>query len=142
MKRLFLMGFCTLLVSGCASVPTAPSAGVISQDVMQKQFISTSQLHKGLSRAQVSELLGKEVVSGYALVDQLTEEYKPITVANPKRSETIKVNNRTYNVDYYLVGIKVADDKISDDELVPVVFENDRLVGCGWDFFNMHLKVR
>ncbi len=142
MKRLFWMGFCTLLVSGCASVPTSPSVGIVSQVLMQKQFISTSQLHAGLSRAQVAELLGKEVVTGYALVDQLTEEYKPITVANPQRSETIKVNQRTYDVDYYLAGIKVADDKISDDELVPVVFENDRLVGHGWDFFNTHLKAR
>lgn len=142
MKRLFWMGFCTLLVSGCASVPTSPSVGIVSQELMQKQFISTSQLHAGLSRAQVAELLGKEVVTGYALVDQLTEEYKPITVANPQRSETIKVNQRTYDVDYYLAGIKVADDKISDDELVPVVFENDRLVGHGWDFFNAHLKAR
>ncbi len=142
MKRLISLGFCILLVCGCESVPSVPALPSISQEGIQKQFISISQLHSGLSRVQVAELLGKEVISGYVLVDELAEQYKPITVTNPQRSEVIKVNNRTYNVDYYLLRIKIADDKISDDELVPIVFENDRLVGSGWDFFNTHLKGR
>ncbi len=136
MKRLIAVGFCCV-VCGCSSLPVAPS---VSQESTERQFIVSSQLHVGLSRDEVSGLLGKEVVTGYALADEITEQYKPITVPNPQRSEMIKKNGKIYMVDYYLAGIKVADDKISDDELLPVVFESDRLVGSGWDFFNKHFK--
>ncbi len=121
MKRLIAVGFCCV-VCGCSSLPVVPS---ISQEPAERQFIVSSQLHVGLSRAEVRGLLGKEVVTGYALVDEVTEQYKPITLANPQRSEIIKKNGKTYTVDYYLAGIKVADDKITDNELLPVVFESD-----------------
>ncbi len=136
MKRLIFIGVCVLL-AGCESVPTAPN---VSPEVMQKRFLTTSQLHTGLSRAEVAAILGKEVVVGYALADQVVEQYQPITSPNLKRSETIKKNNKNYMVDYYLAGIKVADDKISDDELLPLVFENDHLIGIGWDYLNQHIK--
>ena len=136
MKRFIMLGFCFILV-GCESVPVAP---VILEEAMQRRFITVSQLRIGLSRGEVAGLLGKEVVTGYALTDDSSGQYKPITVVNPQRSEIIKKNNRIYTIDYYLVGIKVADDKISDDELVPLTFYKERLVGIGWDFLNKHVK--
>ncbi len=139
MKRAFVLG-CCFLVAGCAGAPVAPVAVVASPEFMHRQFITTSQLQIGLTRAEVAGILGKQVVVGYALADDATEQYKPITVGNPQRSQTLTKNNKTFTIDYYLVGIKIADDKISDDELLPLVFEQDRLVGIGWDFFNKSVK--
>ena len=134
MNRWIVFGFSVLLV-GCASVETIPLKSA-NTDIMQHRFISVSQLHTGLTRVEVATLLGKEIVTGYALVDEAGDQYKPITVGNPYRAEVIEKNKKTYAVDYYLIGIRTADDKVSDDELIPVIFNNDRLVGIGWDFFN------
>ncbi len=136
MKRLILIGL-GLVWGGCASVSPSPMASV---EVMQRRFISLSQLHPGLSRSEVDSLLGQEVVSGYSLADDSSGRYKPITLPNPQRSETVKKGKKDYLVDYYVVGIKIADDKISDDELAPLVYYNDRLVGIGWDYVNKYLK--
>ena len=137
MKRvLALLGF-VFILTGCEHVPVS---SVGTREMMQQRFVTTSQLHVGLSRTQVEALLGKEVVIGYSLVDEKSEQYKPLTMVNPQRSEMVNKNNITYSIDYYLIGIKVADDKISDDELVPLTFQNDRLVGIGWDFLRKNVK--
>lgn len=107
---------------------------------MQRRFISMSQIRAGLTRQEVASLLGKEVVTGYSLTDEASGEYSPITVPNPQRTETIQKGKKSYSVDYYLVGIKNADDKVSDDELVPVVYFNDHVAGIGWDFLNQRVK--
>ena len=107
---------------------------------MARRFITLSQLRPGLSRVQAASLLGKDVVTGYELADAASGQYKPITVTNPYRSEAVEKNKRSYTVDYYLVGIKVPDGKISDDELVPLVFYNDQLIGSGWDFLDQNIK--
>ncbi len=36
--------------------------------------------------------------------------------------------------------VKKSDDKITDDELAPLVFQNDKLIGQGWDFFKKEIK--
>lgn len=137
MKRVLALLSFVFILMGCEHIP-APSVG--TPEIMQQRFITTSQLRMGLSRAQVEALLGKEVVIGYSLIDEQSGQYKPLTVANPQRSEVTSKNNKTYSIDYYLIGIKVADDKTSDDELVPLTFQNDRLIGIGWDFLRKNVK--
>ncbi|MCC6758746.1 MAG: hypothetical protein IT395_03870 [Candidatus Omnitrophica bacterium] len=138
MKRLFLIGFCFIL-GGCETAPVS-SVKTADPQIMQRRFISTSQVRNGLTRQEVAGLLGKEVVAGYSLTDEASGEYSPITILNPQRTETIQNGKKSYAVDYYLVGIKAADEKVSDDELVPVVFLNDRVVGMGWDFLDQRVK--
>lgn len=138
MRKLFLVGFC-LILCGCETA-TVSSVKTADPQVMQRRFISTSQVRNGLTRQEVAGLLGKEVVAGYSLTDEASGEYSPITIPNPQRTETIQNGKKSYTVDYYLVGIKAADEKVSDDELVPVVFFNDRVVGMGWDFLNQRVK--
>lgn len=138
MKKFFLAGLCVFLL-GCesASVAVLPS---VDPQVMQRRFISFSQLRVGLTRAETAGLLGKEVVTGYSLTDEATGVYSPSVIANPQRTQTIQNGKKTYLVDYYLAGIKTADDKISDDELVPVIFQDEKIVGIGWDFLNQRVK--
>lgn len=137
-KYIFVLLFC-VLAAGCETVPTQKSL-TTDPGVFSRRFISLSQLRSGLTRTEVSSLLGKEVVTGYELADESIGRYTPITVANPYRSETIIMNSRNYVVDYYLVGIKAADDKISDNELMPLIFADDRLIGSGWEYLNQYIK--
>lgn len=136
MKNLFLLVVCAGCV-GCQSVEVKPT---VSQEFVQRQFIVDSQLRAGLSRDEVAGVLGKEIVVGYTLADEVAEQYNPVILKNPQRSQTIQKNGKTYVVDYYLARIQAADDKITDDELLPVVFESGRLIGRGWDFFHRHFK--
>lgn len=123
--------------SGCESAPVNPKP---SQDNFQKRFVTLSSLQKGMSRPEVSALLGKTATVGYELVDENSDRYRPVTLPGPLKTETINKSGKIYTVDYYLAGIKIADDKVSDDEVVPVVFLKDKLAGYGWDFFNADVK--
>jgi len=136
----YVIVFCACFLSaGCESVPVQSSLPV-DNSVMARRFVSLSQLRTGISRSRSADLLGREVVTGYELVDAAAGQYNPITVPNPYRTGMITRNARNYTVDYYLTGIKAADGKVSDDELVPLVFYNDRLIGSGWDFLNQRIR--
>jgi hypothetical protein len=45
-------------------------------------------------------------------------------------------DGRTYEVWYYYTDLKQRDDKISDDELTPLVFDEEKLIGWGYPFLN------
>lgn len=129
------------MLMGCESVPVQDNLSVQTGS-LTRRFISLSQLRKGLSRAETASVLGKEVVIGYELVDQAAEQYKPVTIPNPQRRETITKGSRAYDVDFYVLGIKTADDRISDDEMVPIVFYQDQLIGVGWEFLDQQIRGR
>ena len=39
-----------------------------------------------------------------------------------------------YDVLFYYTDLKTRDDKITDDELTPLIFRNHELVGTGYPF--------
>ncbi|HPN84335.1 MAG TPA: DUF3192 domain-containing protein [Victivallales bacterium] len=44
------------------------------------------------------------------------------------------------NVLFYYDGAKWFDGNITSDECLPLVFENDKLIGWGHDFYQSHKK--
>lgn len=124
-----------LLLSGCAvtyeqyQILEDPDPGV-------RRFVSTHHLQKGLSRAEAAAALGKQVIVGYEMPDMTGKHYKPIVKENPLRVQTLHQGRHVYLVEFYFVGINHSDGKITDDELTPLVFEQDHLIGWGWDFLN------
>ena len=134
MRNLFL-AILLLGVCGCASTQemTPPDLSVLTH-----RFVSLQQVHNGMTLEEIQAVLGKQVIVGYELVDEKTGQFKPIVVNNPYRRETVK----KYDVAYFFVGIKKADDQITDDELVPLVFKNGRLTGMGWPFLETKLKIQ
>ena len=95
-----------------------------------------------MTRQEVQGVLGSEVTTGYELNQEGASGsgYKPITVKNPYRCDVVHKGQREYAIDYYLVGIQHQDGNVTDEELVPFVFEGDHLVGHGWTFFNQQIK--
>jgi len=103
---------------------------------VKRRFISLRPVRLGMTRSEVKSVLARPVVVGYELSDPDTQQYKPITRDNPQRSEVVSRGARRYAVDYYITAVNHQDAVIADDELVPLVFFDDKLVGMGWEYLN------
>ena len=93
-----------------------------------------------MTRKEVQSLLPTEIIIGYELSDPASEQYRPIIANNPQRSESVAKGKKKYTIDYYLLGIKTPDDQTTDEELVPLVYLNDKLVGVGWTYYIKQIK--
>ena len=119
-----------ILLAGCVSLSTQENTAMATK----RKFLNLEKITVGMTQEEVVNLLGKEIRVGYKGNKSLSENPQPIFLNNPFRAETLKINNKTYNVMYYLTEIKNDDGIVSDDELTPFVFENNKLVGKNWDF--------
>lgn len=121
--------------AGCVSVETLPEEAFSSGGkVVQARIYS---VRVGMTYDEVAAAMGEKAVIGYDLADAFQGTHKPITVPNPYRKEFFKNGpNKAYDVVYYFTRIQKADGIISDDELTPLIFENDVLIGKGWEDLN------
>ena len=143
MKRGILCGLltgCSLALDEMSPFETAKRIELSRVSTMSRRFVSLGQIYPGMTRQDVRGILGNKVVVGYELSDPAAQQYKPMTVDNPYRSEVITKGKKQFVADYYLSGIEKADDVVSDDELVPLVFQDDKLAGMGWAYWNENVK--
>lgn len=56
------------------------------------------------------------------------------TINNPYFTETIKAGEKTFETVYYYTDVIVFDNIITRDELTPLVFEDNKLIGWGKEF--------
>ncbi len=80
---------------------------------------------------QVHKIMGTELVIGYTYQ---TPDYKPLTIPNPYKSEAIK--DTGYLIEYYIEAIRQPDGIVSDNELMPLIFKDGKLIGRGWPLVN------
>jgi len=139
MKRFFMMVTAVLLGVACGLLSAASVSAATGQadpSVMARRFVILRQVQIGMSRTEVRAVLALPVIVGYELRDRGLQRYKPLTEENPRKSQSFKRGGKEYFVDYYLVGIQNQDGKITDDELAPLVFYREELIGMGWDYLN------
>ena len=117
-------------------------AGCTAAGQTAKKLTDVRSISRGMSKQEVAAILGTQVIVGYELADAKTGIFKPITLPNPHRIQTITKNNRTYDIAFYLTEVRQADELVSDDELTPFVFEQDKVVGQGWPFVNKILREK
>jgi hypothetical protein len=99
---------------------------------MNKKNIATLAL--GTPRAQVEKLMG-DARAGGKLGDVVFGRVRHLEVKNPQREERLTgPDGATYDVLFYYTDIKTRDDKITDDELTPLVFRGHELAGIGYGF--------
>lgn len=143
MNKILIVGL-IFFISGCAVVTTKPSqTTTVNANAVEHTFPSVEVIRKlmpGISREEALALIGRTVKTGYELKEGSVSEYQPVTMNNPSRSQKITKGNNTYEVDYYLTYIHKADGVVSDDELTPLVFQDNKLIGKGWEFFNEKVK--
>ena len=88
----------------------------------------------GTPRAQVEKQMG-EAAAGGKLGDVVFGRLQHLEVKNPMRVESFAGPDGTvYDVLFYYTDVKARDDKITDDELTPLVFRGHELAGIGYEF--------
>lgn len=87
----------------------------------------------GVSKKYVKDAMGARPIRAFVGEEK-------VELSNPYREKAIVVNGQTYTVLYFLTDAN-NDRLIQNNELTPVVFENDQLIGWGWSFVN-ELKYR
>lgn len=88
------------------------------------------KLSIGLTKEQAVKVMGHKKGGGW---------YGEPRVNSPYKSQILQTKEKTYEVLYYYTDIEsryyIANPStISDDELTPLVFENEVLLGWGKDF--------
>ena len=134
---LFMVCGCSVVTVNQRAITNAPAPASGERHA----FASAETIKKlmlGISREEALALIGRTVTTGFELKG--ANEYKPVTVANPYRSQKITKGSDVFAVDYYLTEVRKADGVVTDDELTPLVFQADKLIGKGWEFFNAKIK--
>lgn len=95
---------------------------------------SIASLAIGTPRAQVEKLMG-DARAGGKLGDVVFGRVRHLEVKNPQREERVTgPDGAAYDVLFYYTDVKTRDDKITDDELTPLVFGGRELAGIGYGF--------
>jgi len=131
MKKSLLL-LLIFFLAGCVTVPV--------EKTTPRGTANASWLFNGMSKKEVMGLLGSEVVIGYERSDDNSGTFIPVIVKNPYRAEILRSPDKQFEVLYYFAEIKQPDDLVTDDELLPLVFEYDRFIGQGWDFLKKFLQ--
>ena len=120
-----------LALTGCASAPVYnPVQASVHPEVLLNES-GLKEVKEGMTADQVHKIMGQELRIGYAFE---SDKYQPLTIPNPYRIEKIKGGE--YTVEYYIEAIRQADGIVKDDELMPLVFQDGKLVGRGWPLVN------
>jgi hypothetical protein len=101
------------------------------------------QLWPGMTRGEVMELMGTDLMREYILRHRGFDiSWHPdAQIPNPYRSARIR---RDYGPEvellFYYTAAHHSGDVITDDQLTPLVFEEDTLVGWGWSYLNENVQ--
>ena len=131
MKRILLVLLC-LGLTGCVTTMS---------DIITPNRENLLKLSIGMNKEEVINIMPK----GKGTVVPFAGPYtglinKGITINNPYRSEILQGKDKTLEIIYYVTDIKKNDDAITDDELTPLVFDNGKLIGWGWEFLQDHAQ--
>lgn len=112
MKKLSAL-FLVFLLIGCASS---------IEQMRTKNRENLLRLSLGMSKFDVLQIMGTETFKG---------------INNPYRVETPKgEDGELYEVLFYNTETKNKDGVIAENELIPIVFEDNKLIGWGWAFLS------
>ena len=119
------------MAGGCAATSCCGS--------IARAMINDHAIGVGMPRQEAKNILGGKVTIGYEITGDKPPQLKPISLKSPLRVELYRSDHKVYEAEFYFTALKHQDGVITDDELTPLVFENDRLIGRGWEFY-VHFK--
>ena len=120
-----ILGFLTL--AGCAETPVYDPLEAATHPTLLLNESSLKEVKYGMTMEQVHKIMGEELVIGFTVQ---SNKYKPLTILNPCKTEGIKGTG--YSIEYYVDFIRQSEVVVNDDELMPLVFKNGKLIGRGW----------
>ncbi len=131
-----VIGYCILVIcmtlQGCASFHWAVS----DSDVARQNKTRLEKLSTGMSKADALRLMGTQAQKARTVYYEYGNQWEfpmdDLEIRNPYKVEVMKgKENKSYEIVYYYTTVKKLDGAIADDELTPLVFENERLIGWG-----------
>jgi hypothetical protein len=121
----------SLSLAGCATTPAYNPMQVSNQEELLLNESGFKGVQDGMTIDQVHQAMGTQLLIGYTFQ---SPDYKPLTIPNPYKSEAIKGTG--YVIEYYIESIRQPDGIVSDNELMPLVFNDGKLIGRGWPLAN------
>jgi len=122
------------MMAGCITYVSDPLS---PQTTLPKQKALTN-FHKvslGMSIQEVVEIMGRTLRTGYVLGDDQSQSIEEINIPAPVEAETITGGGKEYEVFYYVTQVSIPDGVFNGDELMPLIFENGKLIGKDWKIF-------
>ncbi len=144
MMKLYAALLLSVLVSGCAFNAVYDPLQSNSTQTLLLNESGLRNVKLGMTPKEVHQVMGDELVIGYAyqnplpgeaspLADAKVPSEKPLTIANPYKTDTRKTDRGECTVEYYVTSVKHPDGNITDDELMPLIFCGGILTDKGWD---------
>jgi hypothetical protein len=116
MKNAIIFLFLIISFLGCTSL----------EGIRATNRENLMKLSIGITKNKTLQIMGTETQNVFSDV-----------ITNPYRSEILKgKDGGIYEVLFYYTDIKKQDGAITDDELTPLVFKENKLIGWGWSFLN------
>lgn len=123
MKKIMLIALLAVGICGCATkAPLLRLSTIASQNNARLVNLSV-----GMNRDQAMAAMGTDAARTWCWL--LT-----INVSNPYKSEILEGNGAKFEVLYYYTNAGDWQCGASDDELTPLVFMDNSLIGWGQDF--------
>ncbi len=147
--RIFFYFIIAVALSGCAINEVYDPLQSASRQTLLLNEGSLLAVKEGMGIDEVHQVMGQEIIIGYtsSMIKENTPQlapdkaaansadaYKPLTITNPYKSEELKIPQGTYLVEYYVARVHQPDGIIKDNELMPLVFKDEKLIGRGWPF--------
>lgn len=117
------------LLAGCSTLLMDPLEQLREANKRNLQRVAA-----GHTRMEVESIMGNERAGG-GLPEVLFGRVQYLQARNPMREDTVRGRDgREYDVLFYYTDVFTKDDKITDDELTPVVLRDGKVVGVGHAF--------
>jgi len=126
MKKLICLAMLLILFSG-------PAMAEDSREDVKDRLV---KLSIGMSKEQVFDVMGTEVFSDEFFVSNSAK----LIIDGPDQSENAYNEDEIFEVIYYVTDIKDDDGFISSDELTPIVFNKNKLIGWGNIFLQNNIQ--
>ncbi len=107
------------------------SLGMTKEDVQSVMGTSSVVARQLGERIEINNPYRTETLKGKERVKEIIKEE---VNAKEEKKEVEKVKERKFEVWYYVTEMYGQDYRITDSKLTPFTFEENKLIGLGWNF--------
>ena len=119
------------LLAGCSTLFMDPLEQLRDANKRNLERVSV-----GHTRLEVESIMGSERAGG-GLPEVAFGRVQYLQAKNPMREDVVRGRDGAdYQVLFYYTDVRTRDDKITDDELTPVVLRGGKVVGVGYPFLD------
>ena len=104
----------------------ACASGIRPIEIAQMNRTSLMKIQIGMNKEQVLEIMGTKTYNENSIAS---------TVTNPHKIEAMTIPDGIIEAVFYYTETKLSDNVTRDNELTPLIFINNKLVGWGWSFY-------